>query len=57
MADAKNRSIRIRNIPAGAQEGLLQQALEKVAPGITKVEIFEGTGEATVELATAAVRH
>ncbi|GBE83236.1 predicted protein [Sparassis crispa] len=52
-ADVRNRSLRIRNLPAGAQEGLLQQALEKHAP-IKRVEVFTDRNEADVELKNAA---
>jgi hypothetical protein len=41
-------------IPPKTQEGLLQQALEKIAP-VKKVEIFQDVGQASVELASAAV--
>ncbi|TDL22101.1 hypothetical protein BD410DRAFT_788782 [Rickenella mellea] len=51
--DIKNRSIRIKKLPAGTQEGLLQQVLEKVTP-IKRLEIFEDKREAIVELESAA---
>jgi len=54
QADAASRSVRIRNLPPNAQEGLLQQALEKVAGKIKTVEVFEGSGEGVVELETSA---
>lgn len=54
QADIKNRSVRIRNLPTDTQEGLLQQALEKVVP-ITRVEVFSERNEAVAELATIAV--
>lgn len=44
----------MKNIPAGSQEGLLQQALEKIVP-IKRLELFEDINEATVELDTIAV--
>lgn len=53
-ADAKNRSIRIRGLPLSVQEGLLQQALEKYA-SVKRLEVFQETSEAVVELETAAV--
>lgn len=44
----------MRNLPAGVQEGLLQQALEKLA-SVKRVELFEELHEAVVELESAAV--
>lgn len=41
-------------LPAKTQEGLLQQALEKVAR-IKKVEVFIDLNEALVEFTSAAV--
>lgn len=52
--DVKNRSIRIKNLPAGTQEGLLQQALEKRAI-VKRVEIYAEAREAIVELENAVV--
>lgn len=49
------RSVRIKKVPAEADEGLLQQTLEKIASGIKRVEIFKDIGEATVEFDTMAV--
>ena len=46
--------MRVRNLPAGTQEGLLQQALEKHAL-IKRVEVFHDLNEADVELENAAV--
>lgn len=54
--DILDRSIRLYGIPPKTQEGLLQQALEKIAP-VRKVEIFQDVGQASVELASAAVSH
>lgn len=54
MADVRSRSIRIRNLPPGAQEGLLQQVLEKIVP-VKRVEVFLDKQEAVVELPSAAV--
>ena len=54
-AETKNRSVRIKNLPQGTQEGLLQQVLEKRA-SIKRVEVFTETNEANVELENAAVR-
>jgi len=39
-------------LPLGIQEGLLQQALEKLSEGVHRVEVFTGAGEAIVELDT-----
>ncbi|KAI6044840.1 hypothetical protein EDC04DRAFT_2560886 [Pisolithus marmoratus] len=52
-AEARNRSVRIRNLPPDAQEGLLQQVLEKHA-AVKRVEILSGEREAIVELESAA---
>ncbi|KAJ7067860.1 hypothetical protein C8F01DRAFT_1078564 [Mycena amicta] len=52
-ADTRSRSIRLRNLPAGTQEGLLQQVLEKIAK-VKRVEVFTDTNEAVVELESAA---
>lgn len=53
---ATERRFRLRGLPARAQEGLLEQALAKQigAGKIKRVEIFEDSREALVELATAA---
>lgn len=53
-ADLIARSVRIKKVPAGVEEGLLQQTLEKIASGIKRVEIFKDIGEATVEFDTMA---
>ncbi len=53
--ETRQRSVRIRNLPAGTQEGLLQQALEKLAK-VTRVEVFEERREAIAELESLAVR-
>ncbi|CCM02468.1 uncharacterized protein FIBRA_04567 [Fibroporia radiculosa] len=50
--DVRNRSLRIRNLPANTQEGLLQQVLEKLAP-VARVEVFTDKGEADVEFENA----
>ncbi|RPD62808.1 RNA-binding protein Prp24 [Lentinus tigrinus ALCF2SS1-6] len=52
-ADVRNRSVRVRNLPPGTQEGLLQQALEKHAK-VKRVEVFADVREADVELENAA---
>ncbi len=54
-AEVRNRSVRVRNLPPNAQEGLLQQALEKHAQ-VKRVEVFQDSNEADVELENAAVR-
>jgi hypothetical protein len=46
--------VRIRKLPKGTQEGLLQQTLEKYAV-VKRVEVFSNLNEATVELENAAV--
>lgn len=53
--DVLSRSVRIKNLPPGTQEGLLQQVLEQHA-GVKRVEVFEETNEATVELENVSVR-
>ncbi|KAG2155888.1 uncharacterized protein EDB93DRAFT_58815 [Suillus bovinus] len=52
-ADARNRSVRIRNIPPGTQEGLLHQLLEKYSL-VKRTEIFAALNEAVVELENPA---
>ncbi|KAF8916956.1 hypothetical protein CPB85DRAFT_230169 [Mucidula mucida] len=54
-ADTRNRSVRIKNLPPNteSQEGLLQQALEKIAK-VKRVEIIGDTCEALVEMINAA---
>ncbi|KAG6850068.1 hypothetical protein H0H93_001618 [Arthromyces matolae] len=52
-ADIRNRSIRIRNLPANTQEGLLQQAIEKIA-AVKRLEVFIDQNEAVVEFENAA---
>jgi hypothetical protein len=53
----RNRSLRIRDLPDGTEEGLLQQAVEKLAP-VNRLEVFMDKHEAVVEfqLATDAAR-
>lgn len=55
-ADTRNRSVRVKNLPPNTetQEGLLQQALQKIA-NVKRVEIIGDTCEALVELVNAAV--
>lgn len=52
-ADARNRSVRVRNIPSGTQEGLLHQLLEKHSI-VKRTEIFAALNEAVVELENPA---
>ncbi|KZT64612.1 hypothetical protein DAEQUDRAFT_717745 [Daedalea quercina L-15889] len=52
-ADTRNRTVRVRNLPANTQEGLLQQALEKLAP-VQRVEVFTDKAEAEVQFENAA---
>jgi hypothetical protein len=54
VAEARNRSIRVTNLPPATQEGLLQQMLEKIVP-ISRVEVFIDKQEAILELKTPAV--
>ncbi|KAJ3554397.1 hypothetical protein NM688_g3135 [Phlebia brevispora] len=51
--EARGRSVRLRNLPSGTQEGLLQQALEKVAR-VKRVEVFLDKNEAVAELESPA---
>jgi len=55
LEDTLSRSVRVRNLPPGTQEGLLQQALEQHA-NVKRVEIFEEINEATVEVENISVR-
>jgi hypothetical protein len=53
-SDKRERTIRLHNLPEGTQEGLLQQALEKIVP-IIRVEVFAKTNEAIAELPNQSV--
>ncbi|KAF8158295.1 hypothetical protein B0H34DRAFT_708196 [Crassisporium funariophilum] len=53
VSEARNRSVRIKNLPPATQEGLLQQVLEKIAP-VKRVEVFIDKQEAVVELQNPA---
>jgi len=53
LAEVQSRSVRIRNLPTGIQEGLLQQVLEQHA-AVKRVEVYEELNQATVELENAA---
>lgn len=52
-ADTRNRSLRIRDLPDGTAEGLLQQAVEKLAP-VNRLEVFLDKHEAVIEFQSAA---
>jgi squamous cell carcinoma antigen recognized by T-cells 3 len=52
--EVRNRSIRIRGLPDGTQEGLLQQLLEKLA-AVKRVEVLADKREAVAELESPAV--
>ena len=54
LEDILSRSVRIKNLPPGTQEGLLQQVLEQHAI-VKRVEIFEEINIATVELENISV--
>lgn len=54
LEDTLSRSVRIKNLPPGTQEGLLQQVLEQYAK-VKRVEVFEEVNEATVELENVSV--
>ncbi|KAL5482584.1 PRP24 [Sanghuangporus weigelae] len=51
--DVLSRSVRIKSLPPDAQEGLLQQTIEKVVL-VKRLEIFQDVREATAELESAA---
>ncbi|KAH6912804.1 RNA-binding protein Prp24 [Coprinopsis sp. MPI-PUGE-AT-0042] len=52
-AEVRRRSVRVKNLPPNTQEGLLQQAFEKIA-AVKRVEVFADKNEAVVELETTA---
>ncbi|KAH7922022.1 hypothetical protein BV22DRAFT_1131760 [Leucogyrophana mollusca] len=52
-AEARNRSVRVRNLPPATQEGLLHQTLEKYA-SVKRTELFVSQNEAVVELENPA---
>ncbi|KIK69665.1 hypothetical protein GYMLUDRAFT_212399 [Collybiopsis luxurians FD-317 M1] len=52
-AEIASRSIRVKNLPADTQEGLLHQLFEKLVP-VKRVEIFEDLNEAVVEVQNQA---
>ncbi|WVR06547.1 hypothetical protein IAU60_003578 [Kwoniella sp. DSM 27419] len=47
--DRRSRLVQLSNLPEGTQEGLLQQALEKIVP-VKRLELFTKTNEAVAEL-------
>ncbi|KGB79737.2 hypothetical protein CNBG_5575 [Cryptococcus deuterogattii R265] len=52
-AEKRLRSVRLSNLPEGTQEGLLQQALEKIVP-VRRLEMFARSHEALAELESQA---
>ncbi|KAG9105122.1 Splicing factor, partial [Ceratobasidium sp. 392] len=52
-AEIRSRSLRVRKVPPGTTDGLLQQTFEKLAP-VVGVQVIEDKGEAVVELKNAA---
>ncbi|KAG9104040.1 Splicing factor [Ceratobasidium sp. 370] len=52
-AEVRSRSLRVRKLPPGTTDGLLQQTFEKLAP-VVSVQVTEEKGEAVVELKNAA---
>lgn len=48
----RNRTLRIRDLPDGAEEGLLQQVVEKLAP-VNRLEVIADKHEAVVEFQSA----
>ena len=55
IAETRARSVRVKNIPSGTQEAIVQQLFERIA-SVKRVELFSDKGEAVVELESAAVR-
>jgi hypothetical protein len=55
MKDKRSRTVRLNDVPAGIQEALLQQALEKIVP-VRRLELFAKTNHAQAELENRAVR-
>lgn len=55
-AEIRSRSLRVKKLPPGATDGLLQQTFEKLAP-VVSVQVTEDKREAVVELKSAAVRY
>ncbi|KZS97439.1 hypothetical protein SISNIDRAFT_450238 [Sistotremastrum niveocremeum HHB9708] len=54
-AEVRSKSVRIKGLPEAAEEGLLQQAVEKAIGGpVKRVEVFRDLREGVVELETLA---
>ena len=53
--EIRSRSFMVKNLPPDADDGRLQQELEKVMK-VKRVEVFKDKNEAVVELESAAVR-
>ena len=53
-AEKRARTVRLHNLPEDTQEGLLQQALEKLVP-VRRLELFASSHEAIAELESQAV--
>lgn len=53
-AERRSRTVRLHNLPEGTQEGLLQQALEKIVP-VKRLEVFARSNEANAELNNQSV--
>lgn len=53
--ETNGRSIRVKGVPDGTQEAILQQALEKIVP-VIRVQLLAERNEAIVELTNMAVR-
>lgn len=53
-ADKRSRSVRLHGLPEDTQEGLLQQALEKIVP-VKRLEMFSKSHEAVAELRNGGV--
>lgn len=54
LEEILSRSVRIKNLPPGTQEGLLQQTLEQHV-SVKRVEVYGEIDEATVELENISV--
>jgi hypothetical protein len=54
IKDKRSRTVRLENVPAGMQEALLQQALEKIVP-VRRLQLFAKTNHAQAELENQAV--
>jgi hypothetical protein len=54
IKEKRARTVRLHDVPTGMQEGLLQQALEKIVP-VRRLELFTKTHHAQAELENQAV--